>query len=133
MSGNTVNYRKLFCQEALDSLFPLDRANQFFEALFGDSDEGAYDIRLAFKENQTDTLLFQFELHQRPGKCLACNLTYGLPKVFSRHPIIDIKGVVDQLDRLLGDRVRCGQWQLGGVREVSKELHVIPLAIDIDQ
>jgi hypothetical protein len=133
MSGNTVSYCTLFSQETLDSLFPLERANQFFEALFGDSDEGAYDIRLAFKSNQADTLLFEFELHQRPGKCLACNLTYGLPKVFSRHPVIDINGIVNQLDRLLDGRGRCGQWQLGSVREVSKELHVIPLSIDINQ
>jgi hypothetical protein len=132
MSGNTINYSTLFSQDKLDSLFPLERSNQFFEALFGDSDEGAYDIRLAFKENQADTLLFELELHQRPGKCLACNLTYGLPKVFTRHPVIDINGIVAQLDQLLGDRVRCGQWQLGSVREVSRELHVIPLMIDIN-
>ncbi|MGD9006972.1 MAG: pancreas/duodenum homeobox protein 1 [Desulfobacteraceae bacterium] len=132
MSGNTINYSTLFSQDKLDSLFPLERSNQFFEALFGDSDEGAYDIRLAFKENQADTLLFELELHQRPGKCLACNLTYGLPKVFTRHPVIDINGIVAQLDQLLGDRARCGQWQLGSVREVSRELHVIPLMIDIN-
>jgi hypothetical protein len=132
MSGNNANYRTLFSRETLDSLFPLERSNQFFEALFGDPDEGAYDIRLAFKENQTDTLLFEFELHQRPGKCLACNLTYGLPKVFSRHPVIDVSGIIDKLDQLLGDRARCSQWQLGSVREVSRELHVIPLTIDIN-
>jgi hypothetical protein len=122
----------LFSRDKLDTLFPLERSDQFFEALFGDSGEGAYDIRLAFKENQAGTLLFELELHQRPGKCLACNLTYGLPKVFARHPIIDINGIVAQLDQLLGDRARCRQWQLGSVREVSRELHVIPLAIDID-
>ena len=132
MSSNTLNYSTLFSQDKLDSLFPLDRSNQFFEALFGDSDEGSYDIRLAFKENQADTLLFELELHQRPGKCLACNLTYGLPKVFARHPIIDINGIVAQLDRLLDGQARCRQWQLGRVREVSNQLHVIPLMIDID-
>lgn len=132
MSGNTTNYNALFSQDKLDSLFPLERSNQFFEALFGDSDEGAYDIRLAFKENQSDTLLFELELHQRPGKCLACNLTFGLPKVFARHPIIDINGIVAQLDQLLGGRAQCRQWQLGRVREVSHQLHVIPLVIDID-
>jgi hypothetical protein len=50
MSGDTKNYRTLFSQDKLDSLLPLERSNQFFEALFGDSDEGAYDIRLVFKE-----------------------------------------------------------------------------------
>lgn len=132
MSGNAINYSTLFSQDKLDSLFPLERSDQFFEALFGDSDEGAYDIRLAFKENQADTLLFELELHQRPGKCLACNLTHGLPNVFARHPIIDINGVVAQLDQLLGSRAHCRQWQLGRVREVSLRLHVIPLMIDID-
>ena len=133
MGGNTTNYSTLFSQDKLDSLFPLERSNQFFEALFGDSDEGAYDIRLAFKENQAGTLLFELELRQRPGKCLACNLTYGLPNVFARHPIIDIKGIVAQLDQLMGDQAQCKQWQLGRVREVSRQLHVIPLMIDLDQ
>jgi hypothetical protein len=123
----------LFSQDKLDSLFPLERTNQFFDALFGDADEGAYDIRLTFKENHTDTLLFELELHQRPGKCLACHLTYGLPNVFARHPIIDINGIVAQLDQLLGDQAQCKQWQLGKVREVSRRLHVIPLMIAIDQ
>jgi hypothetical protein len=133
MSGNTINYHALFSQDKLDSLFPMERSNQFFEALFGDSEEGAYDIRLAFKEIQSNTLLFELELHQRPGKCLACNLTYGLPKVFSRHPIIDINGLVDQLDKLLDGQARCKDWQLGRVREVSRQLHVMPLMIDLDK
>ena len=132
MSGNAINYSTLFSQDTLDSLFPLERSDQFFEALFGDSDEGAYDIRLAFKENHADTLLFELELHQRPGKCLACNLTHGLPKVFARHPIIDINGIVAQLDQLLGGQAQCKAWQLGRVREMSRRLHVIPLMIDID-
>lgn len=132
MSGNTINYSTLFSQDTLDSLFPLERSDQFFEALFGDSDEGAYDIRLVFKANQSDTLLFELELHQRPGKCLACHLTHGLPKVFARHPIIDINGIVAQLNQLLGGQALCRQWQLGRVREVSRRLHVIPLMIDMD-
>ena len=132
MSGNTIDYAKLFSQDTLNSLFPLERSDQFFEALFGDADEGAYDIRLAFKEIQTDTLLFEIELHQRPGKCLACNLTYGLPQVFSRHPIIDIDGLVAQLDQLLDGQARCKSWQLGRVREVSRQLHVLPLMIDLE-
>ena len=73
MSGDTINYSALFSQDKLDSLFPLERSNAFFEALFGDSDEGAYDIRLTFKECQNTKLLFALELHQRPGRCLACN------------------------------------------------------------
>ncbi len=133
MRVNTIDYHTLFSQDKLDNLFPLERSDQFFEALFGDSDEGAYDIRLVFKDHQVNKLLFELELNQRPGKCLACNLTYGLPKVFARHPIIDIKGLVSRLDQLLDGRVQCRDWQLGRVREVSHELHIIPLMIDIDQ
>lgn len=131
MSGNTIDYHALFNQDKLDSLFPMERSNQFFEALFGDADEGAYDIRLAFKENQDNTLLFDLELHQRPGKCLACNLTYGLPKVFARHPIIDIKGLVAKLDKLLDGQAQCKEWQLGRVREMTRQLHIMPLMVDI--
>jgi hypothetical protein len=131
MSGDTINFNAIFNQDNLDSLFPLERSNQFFEALFGDSDEGAYDIRLTFKEYQDATLFFELELHQRPGKCLACNLTYGLPQVFARHPIIDIQGLVTQLNQMLDEPVQCKDWQLGKVREVSRQLHVIPLMIDI--
>ena len=131
MSGDTINFNAIFNQDKLDSLFPLERSNQFFEALFGDSDEGAYDIQLTFKGCQDTTLLFELELHQRPGKCLACNLTYGLPQVFARHPIIDIQGLVSQLNQMLDGQAQCKDWQLGKVREVSRQLHVIPLMIDI--
>lgn len=133
MSDNSIDFHLLFSREKLDTLFPLERSNQFFEALFGDSDEGAYDIRLVFKDHQVRTLLFELELHQRPGKCLACNLTYGLPKVFARHPIIDIEGLVSRLVQLLDGRVQCNAWQLGKVREESPQLHVIPLTIDLDR
>ncbi len=44
------NLSLLFTREALQKLFPATRANQFFEALFGDAVEGAYDIELVFKE-----------------------------------------------------------------------------------
>ncbi len=133
MSDNSIDFHLLFSQEKLDALFPLERSNQFFEALFGDSEEGAYDIRLVFKEHQVRTLLFELELHQRPGKCLACNLTYGLPRVFARHPIIDTEGLVSRLVQSLDGRVQCKTWRLGRVREESTQLHVIPLVIDLDR
>ena len=85
-----ITFEQLFTQRALRELFPRDRADLFFEGLYGDSSEGAYDINLVFKGQDRDTLEFEFQLEQRPGKCLACNLTYGLPEVFSRHPMIDI-------------------------------------------
>jgi hypothetical protein len=131
MSVNSIDYHTLFRQEKLDALFPAERSNQFFEALFGDAEEGAYDIRLAFKECKAGTLLFDIELHQRPGKCLACHLTSGLPQVFERHPIIDVNGLVGQLNRIMDGRGQCKTWQLGQTREVSRALHVVPLTIDI--
>ena len=94
----------LFDREMLDKLFPPERTDQFFDALLGDAAEGAYDIRLAYKGLQESRLNFELELHQRPGKCLVCSLTYGLPTVFSRHPVINIQGVVDQIARHVDGR-----------------------------
>ena len=122
----------LFNEDTLDALFPADRADQFFDALLGDADEGAYDIRLRFKEYKSNQLFFDMELHQRPGKCLVCNLTYGLPNVFARHPIINVKGVVDEINKLMDGHGRCTGWTLGNTNEISRQLHVVPLVIDIE-
>lgn len=124
--------KKIFSQDKLDALFPQERANQFFDALFGDTEEGAYDIRLAFNTLKGDQLFFDFQLHQRPGKCLACNLTYGLPQVFERHPIINAGGVAEKLSAMLNGDVKCAGWKLGKSKEISRELHVVPLIIDVD-
>lgn len=124
-------FEHLFTKESLREVFPHERADLFFEGLYGDSSEGAYDINLVFKGLDRDTLKFEFQLEQRPGKCLACNLTYGLPEVFSRHPIIDIKGLIGEIDQILDGQRRCIDWRLGMTREVSSELHVLPLMINI--
>ena len=126
-----IAFEQLFTQRALRELFPHDRADLFFEGLYGDPSEGAYDISLAFKGHDGDTLQFEFQLEQRSGKCLVCNLTYGLPEVFSRHPIINIKGLIRNIDQMLGGQWRCIDWQLGLTREVSRELHILPLLITI--
>lgn len=125
------NYSEIFTQVALDNIFPDNRADNFFDALYGDCTEGAYDIRLCFKGHSPDRLHFEFHLKERPGKCLACNLTYGLPQVFSRHPVINVKGVVQEIDNLLNGRSKCGEWQLGRTREVSRKLHIVPLTINL--
>ncbi len=65
----------------MSNLFPKDRTNDFFEALFGDAEEGSYDISLAYAGDNGNTVNFELQLRQRPGCCLACNLTYGLPQV----------------------------------------------------
>ena len=124
-----TQYGDVFTDEALVSIFPADRADQFFEALFGDADEGSYDIALAYGGAQGDTLSFEMRLTQRPGKCLACNLTYGLPQVFTRHPIINIQGVADAVAQAVGRT--SADWKLGATREISAGLHVIPLAVTL--
>ena len=129
----TEHFNEMFTPDVLKKLFPENRADLFFDALFGDATEGIYDISLEFKEHRQNRLEFELHLKQRPGKCLNCSLTYGLPGVFSRHPIININGLVKDIGRLLEGRARVVDWQLGVTREVSDELHVIPLIISLDK
>lgn len=128
----TESFAKVLSRETLTAIFPQDRSNEFFDALFGDASEGAYDIELAYRSASTSELVMELHLHERPGHCLACNLTQGLPQVFSRHPIINIKGVVEKIDELLGDTVNCKDWKLGYTEQRSKSTHVIPLTINIE-
>lgn len=125
------DYVTIFNEEKLLQLFPADRSDDFFEALYGDASEGAYDIRLAFDAYKPEgkELRFSFQLHERPGKCLACNLTYGLPEVFSRHPIINAKGLVDQIAKSIGKEIKA--WQVGITNSVSKQLHSVPLTLQL--
>lgn len=132
MNADNDTFADLFNQQTLDDLFPTERADQFFDALLGDPAEGAYDIRLAYEGYDAGRLHFNMELHQRPGKCLACNLTYGLPNVFARHPIINIQGVVDRINSLMDGKARCVGWKLGNTKERSRELHEVPLVIDVE-
>jgi hypothetical protein len=129
MTNNPV---ELFNPETLRQLLPPSRSDDFFEALFGDAAEGAYDIGLAFA-GSPDPLTYQFELHlrQRPGKCLACNLTYGLPEVFSRHPGLNIKGLAAEIAAKLGLAPEQISWRLAATKSVSKALHVIPFIISV--
>ena len=120
---------QVFTREKLDTLFPPRRSDDFFEALYGDPAEGAYDIRLVFRSAEAQSLHFAFELHQRPGKCLACNLTYGLPQVFMRHPLINLKGLAGELGGLAGWKAEELNFQIGRTEESSPTLHVLPLHI----
>jgi hypothetical protein len=123
----------LFSDAVCKKLFPPERSDAFFDALFGDASEGAYDIELKFVgfDQTAKELHFELNLHERPGRCLACNLTYGLPEVFSRHPIINIKGLVNEIDTLLGDTYQATGWRLRSTRSTSKSLHQIPLVITL--
>lgn len=120
-------------KETLAELFPSSRSNDFFEALFGDAEEGAYDIALRYSgfSAEEKRLIFFLDLHERPGKCLACNLTYGLPEVFSRHPVVNIKGLVEDIVQLLGPDVSVKKWQLGTTSQEENSRHCIPLDIDL--
>jgi len=123
----------IFSDEVLKKLFPLERTDAFFEALFGDADEGAYDIALKYITYAADEKTLHFELHltERPGKCLACNLTYGLPEVFSRHPVININGLVADINTELKGFLQTKDWSLKGTRTMNSELHVIPLEVNV--
>lgn len=121
----------LFTPEYLQQIFPTSRADEFFEALFGDADEGAYDISLSYQGCQENAIHLELQLKERPGHCLACNLTQGLPTVFSRHPVINIQGVVDMVGEGLNGEIQCTDWSLGYTQQKSSGLHAIPLTISI--
>jgi len=123
----------IFSEKTVTALFPAERADLFFDALYGDASEGAYDIALLFKGKNGDALKFEFHLKQRPGRCLACNLTYGLPEVFSRHPIIDLDGLARRIAELVDGKAIVLDWEIGLTSEVSSDLHVIPLTIHLEQ
>ncbi len=114
----------------LEDLLPRERTDQFFEALYGDVKEGAYDIALVFKGICDSVASFEFQLKERPGKCLACNLTYGLPEVFQRHPVINLKGLVSRIGELFQREVK--GFRLMHTNAVSKSIHVIPLEVYLE-
>lgn len=120
----------LFSSQTCATLLPPSRADEFFEALFGDAEDGAYDLALQYVGTHGSTMRFDILLTERPGHCLACNLTYGLPQVFSRHPVLDIGGLVEKIAAVLGERGNVGTWQLGSTSQRSRSLHVIPLTIE---
>jgi len=123
---------QLFSNETLEKIFPSDRTNDFFEALLGDASEGAYDIRLIYQGIKDNHLYFAFQLTERPDKCLVCSVTYGLPKVFERHRVIDTNNVVQQIQEKLSD-AQVTSWELGATLPVEKSLHLVPLIITLNQ
>lgn len=114
-------------QQKLDELFPATISDKFFDAIYGDVEEGAYDIVLTCKgiaENEAD---FAFELRRRANKCLKCSLTYGLPDVFRKHPLLNIDALAHKLGEMLG--WKDVNWKLLPVEEVNDDLHVIPMIL----
>ena len=124
-----AKYAELYTEDTLATLFPPSRTDDFFEALFGDAEEGSYDIELRYVDDNGEAVELELALIQRPGKCLACNLTYGLPTVFSRHPIINVPGLADGVAGIAGRAA--SSWSLGATREHSRTLHSIPLVIEL--
>ena len=113
--------------EFLDGLFPAEKTEAFFDALFGGAEEGAYDIVLRPRTESDDSVTLAFELHQRPGKCLVCSLTYGLSGVFKRHPIINAEGLAKAVAEKMGWSGYA--WEIGSTHEESSALHWIPFRI----
>ena len=124
-------YATLFSAETCAELMPAGPADQFFEALFGDADEGSFNLELNNRGSDSGSLQFDILLRERPGHCLACNLTYGLPEVFSRHPVININGIVEKVNEIIGDQGQTGDWTLGATTQQSQSLHAIPLMIEL--
>jgi hypothetical protein len=124
-------FEDLFSTEVCAELMPSEKTNEFFEALFGDASEGSYDIELQYSGSSGNRVQFDFLLHERPGHCLACNLTQGLPQVFSRHPLINVEGIVKRIDEIIGDRAGVSTWSLGATQQRSNSLHAIPLTIEL--
>ena len=127
-----ANISSLISDNDLKKIFPENKADSFFDALYGDAEDGAYDIYLKYKEYSDKILTLEFHLVQRPGKCLVCNLTYGLPKVFSKHPIININEIVKKIETLLENK-KCASWEIGRTLEISRVLHIIPLFISVTE
>ena len=130
-----TDWKQIFSRTTLRELFPQERTDAFFDALFGDASEGAYDIELSFDryDRAARNLRFLLNLRERPGRCLACNLTYGLPEVFARHPVIDLKGLVRDIEGRLGGEMVCVDWRLGRTVQQDNALHSIPLEIEVRQ
>lgn len=116
-------------QDYLDTLLPRETSDQFFEALYGDASDGAYDIRLEYISANDKRIVLAFNLTQRPGKCLVCSLTYGLPNVFSRHPLINIKGLVKKIEE---KGITIKNWRLGQTEEQTSTNHTIPFYLDLE-
>ena len=124
-----AEFNQIFTQDFLDQLLPLNFSNKFFEALYGDASDGAYDIRLQFVSASDEQIVLEFNLVQRPGKCMVCSLTYGLPNVFSRHPLININNMIKKIEE---KSVKVKNWYLGDTKELNTSLHTIPFYLDLE-
>ncbi len=102
----------------------------FFEAFYF-GEEPAYHLQLGWGESTGELVRLELQLHARPGKCLACNLTWGLPQVLEKHPLLNLNKTVQDVEKLLPKGYKVKKWYLGHTEERSPELHVIPLIIEL--
>ncbi|MGC9022707.1 MAG: pancreas/duodenum homeobox protein 1, partial [Dissulfurimicrobium sp.] len=117
-----------------EELFPPGKADEFFEAIYGGTEEGAFDIALRFSlfDEHRLELILEYRLTERPGRCMACSLTRGLPAVFKRHPIIDIKGAVQKIAERLEPGWKVLEWDLGPTTPKAPKVNAIPLKIKLE-
>jgi hypothetical protein len=135
MTADGNNPADLITDDFLREIFPPGKANSFFEALYGGAEEGAFDIHLisqGFDEGRS-MLLLGFRLTERPGKCMACSLTYGLPPVFKRHPVIDVRGIVEKIAGSLSPHWNVMQWDIGATQTIESNVNIIPLGLSLEQ
>lgn len=124
----------LIKEDKLNELFPPGKDNEFFEAFYGGSEDGAFDIMLYFENYnpKNSELFFEFRLKERPGKCMACNLTYGLPSVFEKSPVINLKGIISGIDAMLKPHYEIQEYNLGKTTPKAPKVNAIPLIIKIN-
>ncbi len=129
------NPTQLLTDEFLKELFPPEKADEFFDALYGGAEEGAFDIELSVEgfDEPEKQLILAFQLTERPGKCMACSLTYGLPPVFERHPIINLKGIIEGIQERLDSSWNIKKWQLGPTTPKAPKVNIIPIRITLEK
>lgn len=117
----------------LREIFPPGRDNDFFEALYGGAEAGAFDISLHMQgfNQSTSTLNLEFRLTERPGMCMACNLTHGLPEVFMRHPVINAAGIAETVSKKLSPEWKVKDWRLGRTIASDPKVNSIPFIINL--
>ncbi len=124
-----MDLENVFTPEFLNELFPPEKADDFFEALYGGAEAGAFDISMEFREfNRAENeLVLDFILTERPGMCMACSLTHGLPRVFQRHPVIDLKGLTEKIAREIAPHWKIESCALGSTTPRTSKVNAIPL------